>query len=245
MPRFEPATLPRTKAWRQVLHLLSVDGTIPQIAAATVVAARLAFRTAEEDPTLLRTEAFLEALRPTSDVEELGAQLREHISDLRNPITALELLGAIPNALIRDGEERGNSALAELATLALTEVLSEAFRGKGLDPFDAGACQIMRALNVLTRPDQKHRLRASFWGVFLYRSLQYFLSRETSNRVGERRRFRSSAELETWCHQLKDYCLGMAESFLGLRRVVHRFSPQLHIEDERILPALIKCVADA
>ena len=210
--RFEPATLPRTKAWRHVLHLLAVDGTIAQITAATIDAANAAFKIAGKDPVLRRAVALLEALVPTSSVEELGAQLRQHISVLRDPITALEFVGAMP-ALMGYGEERGDSALAELAPLALMEVLAKTFHEKGTSVFEANATQSWECINATVDPEQKHLLVAAFWESFLYRCLQYFLSRETSNYVGENRRFKNIEDLEKWGQELRCHCGTITETF--------------------------------
>lgn len=211
MRRFEPGELPRTKLWQEVLHLLSIDGTVPEIAAATVRAARRALDAAGEDPALTEAFAFLVQISAAGADEDFDAALGMLNREGAREPTAVQILGAIPETIRcrREGDDR-RTEVGGLAVLAATEVLSEALREHLDDLFAANGAETKRAVADLARSDGARRLVPAFLGTFLYRCLAYFLSRESGNRVGEQRRFACSEELSAFNRDLKTFCVAAA-----------------------------------
>lgn len=216
MRRFEPGELPRTKLWQEVLHLLSIDGTVPEIAAATVRAARRALDAAGEDPAFTESFAFLIQIGVAASDEDFCAAIGSlDLGAAREP-TAVQILGALPEAIRRrcEGDDR-RTEVGGLAVLAATEVLGAALSDGVDDVFAEDGADTKRALVDLADSDDAHRLVPEFLGIFLYRSLAYFLGRESGNRVGEDRRFACSEELSAFNRDLKTFCMAAAGAALS------------------------------
>jgi hypothetical protein len=196
-----------------VLHLLSIDGTVQAVAAAAVRAAEKALRAAGKDPRFEDTFRFVVQLGSEPFVDVFSKTLSHLGLDVDGGPTIVQFLGALPDAIgrRRAGHEQ-RTELGGLGPLALVETLGQALQSGVDDWLGANDINAHRAFARIAASKERFDLVSGFMGVFLYRCLQYFLSRETPNRVGEQRRFGSIEELAEFNRDLKAYCIASSRA---------------------------------
>ena len=190
MGHFQLGTLSRSKKWQQVVEQLESGADVGAIAGASAEAAEAALSGAADDPVFgnalwLLTQIPLAARGPeyAKDLEALGL----HLS---NTPSLFDLTSAISDAI--DDRARaggGRTDLGEMAQLALIESLTAAVAPQLPSLFDPTQGEVRDAVGRLAGGDRFAKLARDFFSRLTHRCLDYYLSRELANHVGEGARF--------------------------------------------------------
>lgn len=187
--------LPQSKKWRDVVGLLQTGGSVEDVARASAQAAESALATSADDQLFqyvarLLVELPLAARGPGFDeaLAELGIERGAYSS-------VAQLAGAISDAIDDHARRLGSrSDLSEMAQMALVESLSSALEKQLPNLFEPDAQEIRRELGKLSSGNRFAGLARSFFSSVVYKSLDYYLSRELSNHVGPGARFASDSD---------------------------------------------------
>ena len=92
--------LPRTKKWREVVGLLDTGAGTPQIAAATLDAAKLGLEEAASDPALVHSFWLLTQLPLCARADDFVSALNKAGITVTSTPTLLELLRRLASSLV-------------------------------------------------------------------------------------------------------------------------------------------------
>ena len=212
-------TLPRSKKWLQVVDELKIGADIGTIASASAEAAEAALSDAADDPILgnalwLLTQIPLAARGPdyTRDLAALGL-------DLSGAPSLFDLTSAVSNAI--DDKARtggGRTDLGEMAQLALIESLTAAVAPQLPSLFGSTPEDVRDAVGRLASGDRFAKLARDFFSRLTHRCLDYYLSRELANHVGEGARFADDGARARFDEALGVHCYEtsrIVEAFSG------------------------------
>jgi hypothetical protein len=190
MGHLQLGTLSQSKKWQQVVEELEIGADVGTIAGASAEAAEAALSGAAQDPVFtnalwLLTQIPLAARGPdyAKDLEALGLHLSDHptLFDLTSAISV-----AIDNRARVTG---GRTDLGEMAQLALIESLTAAVAPQLPSLFGPTPGDVRDAVGRLAGGDRFAKLARDFFSRLTHRCLDYYLSREMANHVGEGGRF--------------------------------------------------------
>jgi hypothetical protein len=189
--------IPKSKKWTAVVEAVSLLGAgtispvnelvdnIEQVAAITLEAAEGGLKAAVNDMGLQYTFYLLTqiALAARSDdwrhrLGQLGIQLSPDDSfyDL-----TVEMQGAIDDFMFAHGT---SSDISEIAQLAAGEAITALTANTAVTLFGAGADELRLAIRKLSTKNGFADLGEKFFGVFMTRYLNFYLSRVTASYVG-------------------------------------------------------------
>jgi len=219
--------VPKSKTWMSIVQLLtSADDSdyhavaadnVEQIASQAIVATQNTLRAATNDIGLKYTFYLLARVALASrandwlnSLAELGIHIRE--SDSLFEFT-LEFQSAIDEYLIAN---RHSSDISEMAQQAAGEALTELVAPKAITLFGSGADELRLGVRGYSTKNGFSELGQKFFGTFLSRFINFYLSRVTAGQsgnsnlphVGELSRF--NEELQLHCEQsariVRDFC---------------------------------------
>ena len=225
--------MPRTGGYREVIALLGDSaggggdvavppGTLAQIADATLDASLDGLLLARGDVGLaycvhlmvLITQAardpdFLLALERSGVPTPAAISGLPDVPVLSAPdeFTTFDLTSGFSSAVDRHLRvHRARTDVGELAQLAAAECLSALCADATAVLFTAPTSTVQHSLRGLSTQRGFGRLAHEFFATFIRRFLEYHLSRELSNHVGGRRRFRNVDEHNDFLRQLDRHC---------------------------------------
>lgn len=200
-------TLPRSRKWDDVVALLANGADVDDVAAASARAAESALAGASDDPVFQDAVWLLTNLPLAARAPGFVETLAELGVDAPDGPGLLELTAAIGDALDRRaGDTGGRTDLGEMAHAALLESLVAAIEPQIPSLFSPSPSDVRTALGRLSGGDRFADLARDFFTRVVQRSLDYFLSRELANHVGEGRRFASDAERRAFDEALAVHC---------------------------------------
>jgi hypothetical protein len=177
--------LPASKRWKQVVELLRVGGSAPDLAAATAQAAESELQSAKSDPALAYTVWLLTQLPLAARSQQFAARLAELGFDAGADASVLHLLAGLSKAIDRHVAGRPNRTdLGELARQAAAESLSSALASRTGSLFGPESSQFQSELAGLATKDQFAGLARDFFARLTQKTLEYYISRELPNHVG-------------------------------------------------------------
>lgn len=220
--------IPKTQKWQNVVAKVAGDGlgaasvvlqpdVIQEIASETLTAAEGGLLKAIDDPGLrytfyLLTQIVLAAREPQwlARLDTLGIHLTDDSSlfDLTSEVQAV-----IDDHLLSRG---GSSDISEIAQQAAGEAIAKLAGPKSVTLFGAGSDELQDALRELSTKVGFSRLGQRFFGGFMARFLNFYLSRITATQssgprlqqIGDLTKFNEA--LDTHCHQsariVHDFC---------------------------------------
>jgi hypothetical protein len=149
-------------------------------------------------------------------------QFFEELADLGISVSAqaslLDVVGAFDDALDRRLRQAGHRTdLAEMARFSAVDAMSNICRSETGNLFGPTAQDLRNSLKKYATPQQFGSVGQNFFGWFLYRFLDYHLSRELANHIGPGKQFTST----TACQEFKD---GLALHCYQTARIVKEFS---------------------
>lgn len=220
--------VPRTQKWANVVAKVAGDGQGPQsgahsaeaieeIAAETLTAAEGGLLKSISDPGLrytfyLLTQIVLAAREPNwqGSLADLGL----HVS---GDSTLYDLISEVQYAIDDHLSSRGGPTdISEMAQKAAGEAIARLAAAKANTLFGTGSDEVQDALRDLSTKAGFARLGQRFFGGFMSRFLNFYLSRVTAGQVGGPRLqqvgdlTQFNEALAAHCHQsariVRDYC---------------------------------------
>jgi len=195
--------LPRTRKWQQVVGLLDSGAGTPQVAAATLDAAKQGLEKAARDPALVHSFWLLTQLPLCARAEDFVSELERVGLAVSSAPSLLELVGGFTDAV--DNHVRstgGRTDLGEMAQMGAAESLTSVLRERTQSLFGTTPQMVQAQLAALATKKQFSVLARDFFANLTERYLGYFLSRQTSSQfksVQENREFREALSLH--CRQ--------------------------------------------
>jgi len=210
--------LPATRNWTKVIALLKATDSVDRIANATSQAASHGLELAKRDKGVARVAFALMKVIWASRKEQFFEELADLGISVSAQASLLDVVGAFDDALDRSLRQAGHrSDLAEMARFSAVDAMSNICRSKTGNLFGATAEDLRNALKKYATPQQFGSVGQNFFGWFLYRFLDYHLSRELANHIGVGKQFTST----TTCQDFKD---GLALHCYQTARIVKEFS---------------------
>lgn len=212
--------LPKIRGWKEVIALFdAVQSSSPDIAAATARAAKDFFAERKTDPGLAFSYWLLTQLTYRARRDDFGAELQIIGLDISDVNTAFDFLSCIASFTRVQLRLRDTAfPVSEFAQLALREVLTESIGQRCQSLFGTTREDIKLACRIYSTPRQFSKLARLYFSKVLNRTLQFFISKESPNRVGVGRKFEDisdlsefNAALATYCYQ----CARIVEEFAG------------------------------
>ena len=212
-------TLAQTKKWQAVVDLLGGESTVEDIAEAAAGASARDLGRATEDTTF----QFVTQLLTELPLRARGPEFQAYLTELGFPTDTASsvpgLLAGIDRVIDRRELETGRTSdIGAMAKAALLEALSERLRARLPTLFEPTATEVRRALASLSGGTEFAGLARDFFARLTYRSLDYYLSRELANHVGEGRRFASDADRTAFQRALSEHVFEasrIVEEFAG------------------------------
>jgi hypothetical protein len=210
----------RTREWLEVIALITGDGTVEDIAAATSKAAERSMIDAAADPGVRYAFWLLTQIPLAARKQDFAGELRILGLEVSSHPSLVEIAAATMDALDREvSRSRGRSDYGELAQLSAAESL-HAVAGRELpDLLSSDSDRVRAALAGLATVNQFAVLSREFFARLTRRHLNYYLSRELSNHVGSERRFHSIREHRAFEEALDGHCREAS-------RIIKEFSGQ-------------------
>lgn len=212
-------TLPNTKRWRANMEFLRLGASAEEIAEAAALASERDLTRAPSDPvfqfvTSLLVQLQLMARAPgfEQSLDRIGvpAGATQSVPELLSALSA-----SIDDASFRSGR---SSDAGEMAKAALLETLSVQLRDRLPSLFEPTPAEIRRAPSEFSNGQRFAQLARDFFARLTYRSLDYYLSRELANHIGDAKRFASDADRTAFQHDLAQHTFEaflIVEAFAG------------------------------
>jgi hypothetical protein len=222
--------IPKTKRWETVVERITGTPTgspldVPHVASQTLSAAEEGLDRAISDPGLrftfyLLTQLVLAAREEgwESKLEGLGIQLSAE--DSLFDLTA-ELQKAIDEHVRRVGRV---SAISEMAQQAGGEAIASLAGPGSVTLFGSGRDELQSALRKLSTKAGFANLGQAFFGSFIARFVNFYLSRITASQIGETG-LSDSVDLSSFNEDLRRHCHQSA-------RIVHDFCGEWYSKTE-------------
>ena len=213
MGHFRLGDLPRTRDWRKVVSLLEDRKDAPQVAAATMRAAKLGLEEAARDPALVHSFWLLTQLPLCARSDDFVAALNKAGVAVTSTPTLLELVGGFTDAV--DDHIRkigGRTDLGEIAQMGAAESVSVLLRDRTANFFGSTPDMVRRELAAFATKKEFSTLARDFFSRLTERYLAHFLSQRTSTEfksVAANREFREA--LTRHCHEASK----IVEEFAG------------------------------
>ena len=212
------ATLPGTRRWKHVVHLLDEGAPADAVVTASAVAAEKDFAVAADDPVLVEAVRLLALMPQAARTADFGERMRA----LGVDVPDAPILGDLTVGTSRALEEvlrrpSGRTDFGEIVRRALLGTMS-ALIGDGLPGlFEADAEDVRVAVAKMGRPNDFSRVVRAFFGRVTADTLASWLDRTLSTRLGADLRFKTLGERDAFDRALDQYCIEAT-------RIIHEFS---------------------
>jgi hypothetical protein len=213
-------SLPKTRAWRDVVATIDTGADLQVVVAATAIAAEKQMIDAANDPAVKHAVWLLTQIPLAAREDDFAAALRRlEIRIVDQPTlgeVSSALMQSIDSAIERSG---GRTDLGEMAQLAAVESLN-AVAGPALsDLLGAPREKTQEVIGQLATVKQFAVLAREFFARLCRRQLTYYLSRELSQHVGYNSRFKTIYEHQVFEEALDLHCREAS-------RIIKEFSGQ-------------------
>ena len=212
--------LPKVRGWNQVIALLdSGDSSSSDIAAATAKAAKDFISQKSTDPSLVFSYWLLTQITARAKSDNFIEEIKQIGLDMSRVESALDFLGSVASFTRSQIKTRGETfPLSEFAQLSLREVLTETIGQQSQSLFGTTQKDVILACQRYSRPNQFAKLSRLYFSKVLNRCMQFFVSKESPNNVGEGKKFKDISDLSDFNAALQAYCYQSAkivEDFAG------------------------------
>jgi hypothetical protein len=187
--------MPRTYRWKEVIRLLSEEGSVSEIADASLTAAKTGLQRIPSDEGFTQTLTiifkFIESAR-SRDIE--SALMQNGFSPLKD-FTVFDLSSCLKEKFDFELSIKGiKSDVSEIAQNSFTETIFKYLSAESKSLFDTSSETIKTSLRRLASGTQFRGLMHEFYSTFTRRYLTYHLSRELPHHVGPNSRFQNIDE---------------------------------------------------
>lgn len=212
--------LPKIRGWKQVIALLESTGSSSsEIASATARAAKDFFDQKKSDTSLAFSYWLLTQITSRARSENFSEEIKKlglDISKTKDAFDFLSRIAAFSRAQIKLRGE--NFPISEFAQLSLSEVLTETIGAQSQTHFGTTQEDIILACRKYSSPNQFAKLARLYFAKVLNRVLQFFISKESPQKIGAGKKFKDISELSSFNLALEGYCYQSAkvvEDFAG------------------------------
>jgi hypothetical protein len=199
--------LPRTRSWQEVVELIEHGAGAPQVANAAIRAAEKGLRKVAKDVGVVETVWLLTQLPFAAKADDFEAALADCGVHVPAGPGLLDLAAGFTNAIdYRLFNNRGRTDLGEMAQMAAVETLVGLLGERTDNLFTVRPQDVRRELAKLYTVKQFGLFATGFFARFIYKALDYYLSRVLPLHVGERRRFTTLERLARFTDALETHC---------------------------------------
>ena len=200
-------SLPRSRAWKEVVGLITAGADVSQIANATIRAADKAFTFVLNDEGFTEAVWLMTQLAIAAKKENLGEHLQSLGVNLPQDTSLPDLSAAVSEALDNKLESNGGrSDLGEMSQRALVGALVEHISPKLPSLFAPGPDDVRAALAALGKKREFGELSRTFFAKLTNESMNYFLSKTLATHLGEGQRFATMNEMGQFEKALNTHC---------------------------------------
>ncbi len=238
--------LPRTKNWLEIIRLLRTTTDPAKIASKTSQAAQCGLNLAKEDGGIADVTYMLMKLVWSARSDDFRQEVGSLGMSLPQEASLLDVVGAFDETVDARLRKAGHrSDLAEMARFAAVDTLASLCHQETGNLFGVNTEQTQEALSRYATPDRFGTVGRDFFGKFLYRFLDYHLSRELPNHIGPDRRFKTIDECAQFKDALSRHCwetVLIAKDFSGCWPSATEFREGISTENVRtkFLPVALK-----
>ena len=199
--------LPQTQNWRKIISLLKATNDPATVADATSRAAKRGLDLAKRDPGVADTVYMLMKLVWSARSENFRQELLNLGISISERASLLDIVGAFNETLDKRMRQRGHRTdLAEMARFSAVDALIDVCQGETGSLFSVSASDTQQSLKKYSTSERFGVIGKNFFGKFLYRFLDYHLSRELPNHIGSGRQFQSISESSRFKEALERHC---------------------------------------
>lgn len=201
-------TLPRSKAWKEVVGLITAGADAAQVANATLGAAEKAFSQVLRDPGYREAVWIMTQLAIAPKTLDHLAHLNSLGINITSNSTLPEVASAISDAIDKKIESSSTSSdFSEIARRALVSAVTGHLKPKLPSLFpEPKANDVRRALASLAKSKEFGILSQSFFTNMARESLNYFLSKNLNTQLGENQRFATMNQKALFDRELHIHC---------------------------------------
>jgi len=211
-------TLPKTRAWKEVIALIANGADVSAIADATMRAADKAFEAIQNDKEFGDTVELLTQLAVAARKDDPGEFLESVGIRLSDQTSLAEVSVVLTQALEQKAARSGSrSDFGELAHNALVGAVVEHLSERFGPMFAPNSQEVHLALSDLGKKSQFGGLSRTFFAKLTNSSIDYFLSRTIGTQIGEGQRFATTNQVAQFQGALELHCKEAAE-------IVERYS---------------------
>lgn len=200
--------LPKTRAWKEVVGLITHGAQAKQVAAATLAAASEAFARAAQDKGVIESVLLLMQVPIAARDTQFATSLRRFNVIVPEQPTILTLTSGTSQAIdAAIATRNGRTDLGTMAQSAAAETVSEFLQRRlGGRLFDAPPDAVQFEMAKVATPKRFGELGRVFFSKFLFKCLDYFLSKTLPLHVGGGRRFHNLSDVDHFRNGLKEHC---------------------------------------
>ncbi len=225
--------------------MLRITDDAAVIADKTTKAANKGINLAKKDEGVAAVIFQLMNVIWSSRKEDFQERLHHTGVSLPESPALLDLVGAVDDALDRNLRQSGHrSDFAEMARHSAVEALTDMCRGETASLFGVDIYKTQDALKKYATPKHFAAIGQNFFSKFLYRFLDYHLSRELPNHIGPGMQFDSFGDCEDFKSDLARHCYqtaGIVKEIVGDWPSATEFREGISFENVRtkFLPAAL------
>jgi hypothetical protein len=226
--------IPTSKKWKEVVGLLaseageevlSLGDDVPAISSLAIKAAEAGIEKAISDPGLKYTFYLLTQLVLAAREPDWQERLSKHGVRLADDGSIFDLTAEVQDSISSYLSKHGRPTdISEISQQAIGEALSSLAGPRAQSLFGSGADELKIALKELSTKKGFSKLGQAFFGRFMARFLNFYLSRETAARVGQSR-LTQIGELTRFNDALLTHCNQSAQ-------IVHTFCGEWYSKTE-------------
>jgi hypothetical protein len=238
--------LPQTKNWRKVIDLLRITDDPAKIASHTSQAAQRGLDLAKKDGGVADVTYMLMKLVWSARGDDFRRELAGLGMALPEKASLLDVVGAFDESVDTRLRKAGHRTdLAEMARFAAVEALSNLCSQETGSLFGVSTEQPQQTLKRNAPPERFDPVGKDFFGRFLYRFLDYHLSRDLPNHVGPGRQFADMREYAGFKDAFERHCretVFIVKDFSGCWPSATEFREGISAENVRtkFLPVALK-----
>ncbi|MEL6499758.1 MAG: hypothetical protein AAFZ67_11470 [Planctomycetota bacterium] len=201
--------LPRTRKWQEVVGLIAIGASFDQIANAVVRAAENGLMATAHHQGLVEAFWALTKLAAAARDADFVEGLRSRGLDVPDHPSLPSILAAVSESIDAGmPNNRGRTDLGEIAQSAAAEAVNSLVTEKTQQHslFSTTVVDVQRAFHELGTPKNFGELGRRFFGQVMNKVLQFYVSREAGNHVGENQRFANLADKAEFDRALANHC---------------------------------------
>lgn len=229
--------MPATRNWQKVVALLKVTDDPTKIAFITGQAANRGLELAKNDKGVAQAIYMLMNLVWSATKSDFRGEIANMGMSVPQKASLLDVVGSFDESLDKTLRRAGHRTdLAEIARISAVETLSDLCRKETGSLFGVTTKETQEALKSYATPKQFGVVGQNFFGKFLYRFLDYHLSRELPKHIGSNKQFKNIDEcgkfkqaLALHCHQTSR----IVKEFSGCWPSATEFKEGLSVENVR------------